>query len=454
MTSLEAIGGTVIRPDHPDYEQARRLHNGMIDKRPAVIVRCTNATDVAAAIAYARAENLEIAVRGGGHNVAGRAVCDRGLVVDLSQMKGADVDPEARTVRAEPGLCWGELNEATQAHGLAVTGGTISTTGIAGLTLGGGLGWLMGKFGLATDNLVSAEVVTADGRILTASDDENPDLFWAIRGGGGNFGVVTAFVYRLYPVGPIVTGGFRFWPLEEGHDVLALFRDLSSNLSDDCSLVAALASLPEPPFSPLAGIIACHVGPEEQAEAELAPMRAFGTPVVDALVRKSYNEVNSQYDFGFPDGALNYWKSSFLTGLPDAAIDRMVSAYAAVPSPMSVILLEDLHGAVTRVPVEATAVPHRSEGFNLLIPSVWLDPDETQRNVDWTRATYASLAPFTREGRYVNYLDDDEAEQGPDPVRAAYGVNYDRLVAIKTTYDPDNIFHLNFNIPPGVKADA
>ncbi len=420
----------------------------MIDKRPAVIVRCLNALDVVGAIAYARIESLEVAVRGGGHNVAGRSMSEGGLVVDLSQMNRIEVDAEARLVRAEPGLRWGEFNAATQEHGLAVTGGTISTTGIAGLTLGGGFGWLMGKFGTATDNLVSAEVVTADGRILRASDDENPDLFWAIRGGGGNFGVVTEFVYRLHPVGPIITGGFRFWPLEVGRDVLRLFRDVSETLSDDCSLVSALASIPEPPYTPLAGIIACHIGTEEEAERELAPIRAFGEPIIDALVRKPYSDVNAQYDFGFPDGALNYWKSSFLTDLSNEAIEIMVSGYAEAPSPMDVILLEDLHGAITRTPVDAMAIPHRDKGFNLLMPAVWNDPAETDANVEWVRRTYEKLQPFTREGRYVNYLDDDEEERGSDPVRAAYGPNYDRLVEIKTKYDPDNVFHLNFNIPP------
>jgi FAD/FMN-containing dehydrogenase len=448
MSALDTLTGEVIGPQHPEYETARRIHNGMVDKRPAMIVRCRNAHDVAGAIAYARAEGLEVAVRAGGHNVAGRAMCDDGLVIDLSQMKRADVDPVGRVVRAEPGLRWGEFNAATQQHGLAVTGGTISTTGISGLTLGGGFGWLMGKFGTATDNLVEAEVVTADGRILRASEDENEDLFWAIRGGGGNFGVVTEFTYQLYAVGPVVTGGFCFWPLETGLEVFQTFRDLSAQLTDDCSLVSALASVPEPPYAPMAGIIACHIGSEEDAERDLAPIRALEGKIVDAIVRKPYEDVNAQYDFGFPDGALNYWKSSFLTGLPDEAIEVMVDAYGKAPSWMDVILLEDLHGAITRVPVGATAIPHRDEGFNLLMPGVWMDPKDTDANVAWVRETYERLAPFTREGRYVNYLDDDEAERGPDPVRAAYGPNYDRLVEIKTKYDPENVFHLNFNIPP------
>jgi len=438
----------VLQEGDEGYEQARRIHNGMIDKRPALIYRCQTEADVVAAIDKARTDGLEIAVRGGGHNVAGRAVCDGGLMINLSSMKAIDVDATARTVRAEPGLNWGEFNAATQAHGLAVTGGTISTTGIAGLTLGGGLGWLMGKFGTATDNLISARVVTASGDVLTASANENPDLFWGIRGGGGNFGVVTSFEYRLHPIGPIVTGGFVFYDYEKASDVIRLFRDQSAGLSDDMSLVLGLVRGPEPPYDLLAGIIVCHVGPQKQAEQDVAPLRSLGEPVVDAIERKPYCDVNAQFDFGFPDGALNYWKSSFLKSLPDEAITQIVEDFAAAPSRMTVLLIEDLHGQITRVPVNATAVPHRKQGFNLLIPSVWTEHGETDANIAWTRGIFQNLQPFLAEGRYVNYLDDDEAEFGSDPVRAAYGPNYERLVDVKTQYDPENLFHLNFNIPP------
>jgi FAD/FMN-containing dehydrogenase len=448
MTETQELRGIVLEEGDEGYEQARRIHNGMIDKRPAAIHRCRNDADVVAAVLAARAAGLEVSVRGGGHNVAGRAVTHGGVMIDLSQMKAIEVDPVARTVRAEPGLNWGEFNAATQEHGLAVTGGTISSTGIAGLTLGGGLGWLMGKFGTATDNLISARVVTASGEVLTASESENPDLFWGVRGGGGNFGVVTSFEYRLYPIGPIITGGFIFYPWERAADVLRLFRDLSGGLSDDMSLVLGLVRNPEPPHQLLAGIIVCHVGPEEQAERDVAPLRSLGEPVVDAIVRKSYSDVNAQFDFGFPDGALNYWKSSFLKSLPDEAIEQMVADFAEAPSRMTVLLIEDLHGQITRVPVEATAIPHRAQGFNLLIPSVWLDPAETDANIAWTRRAFDNLSPFLASGRYVNYLDDDEAELGSDPVRAAYGPNYDRLVEVKTAYDPENLFRLNFNIPP------
>jgi FAD/FMN-containing dehydrogenase len=449
MTETHELRAIVLQEGEEGYEEARRIHNGMVDKRPAAIHRCRNEADVVAAVLAARADGLEVSVRGGGHNVAGRAVTHGGVMIDLSLMKTIEVDPVARTVRAEPGLNWREFNAATQEHALAVTGGTISSTGIAGLTLGGGLGWLMGKFGTATDNLISARVVTASGEALTASQSENPDLFWGIRGGGGNFGVVTSFEYRLHPIGPIITGGFIFYPWERAGGVLKLFRDLSGGLSDDMSLVLGLVRNPEPPHQLLAGIIVCHVGPEEQAEQDVAPLRSLGEPVVDAIVRKSYSDVNAQFDFGFPDGALNYWKSSFLKSLPDEAIDQMVADFAEAPSRMTVLLIEDLHGQITRIPVDATAIPHRTQGFNLLIPSVWLDPAETDANIAWTRRAFENLSPFLASGRYVNYLDDDEAELGSDPVRAAYGPNYDRLVEVKTKYDPENLFRLNFNIPPG-----
>jgi FAD/FMN-containing dehydrogenase len=449
MTETHELRAIVLQEGEEGYEEARRIHNGMVDKRPAAIHRCRNEADVVAAVLAARADGLEVSVRGGGHNVAGRAVTHGGVMIDLSLMKTIEVDPVARTVRAEPGLNWREFNAATQEHALAVTGGTISSTGIAGLTLGGGLGWLMGKFGTATDNLISARVVTASGKALTASRSENPDLFWGIRGGGGNFGVVTSFEYRLHPIGPIITGGFIFYPWERAGGVLKLFRDLSGGLSDDMSLVLGLVRNPEPPHQLLAGIIVCHVGPEEQAEQDVAPLRSLGEPVVDAIVRKSYSDVNAQFDFGFPDGALNYWKSSFLKSLPDEAIDQMVADFAEAPSRMTVLLIEDLHGQITRIPVDATAIPHRTQGFNLLIPSVWLDPAETDANIAWTRRAFENLSPFLASGRYVNYLDDDEAELGSDPVRAAYGPNYDRLVEVKTKYDPETLFRLNFNIPPG-----
>jgi hypothetical protein len=449
LTAAQMAGAELLRPGDAGYHEARRVHNGLIDRFPAAIVRCRGASQVAAAISAARENGLEISVRGGGHNVAGRAVCDGGLMIDLAPMKDIAVDPAARIINAGPGLNWGEFNAATQAHGLAVTGGTISTTGISGLTLGGGLGWLMGKFGLAADNLLAAEVVTAAGEVITASEATEPDLFWALRGGGGNFGVVTSFRFRLYPVGPVITGGFRFFPVTEAAAVFRLFREMTEDIPDDLSLVAALVRSPDESHTPVAGIIACHAGSRRQAEKDLAPLRAFGTnPLIDALIRKPYTDVNAQFDYGFPNGALNYWKSSFMSGLPDDTIEAMIDAFGRCPSPMSIMMIEDLHGAATRVPVTATAIPHRRKGFNLLVPSVWTDPRDTERNIAWTRETYAALAPSLTADRYVNYLDDDEADLATDPVRDAYGPNYERLAEVKAAYDPDNIFHRNQNILP------
>ena len=450
LLSSEGLLGEVLRPGDAGYEEARRVHNGLIDKRPLLIARCRTVPEVVAAVDFGRLNGLEISVRGGGHSVAGFGVCDGGLMIDLSPMKEIDVEAERLVVRAQPGVTWSELNERTQAHGLAVTGGVISTTGIAGLTLGGGFGWLMPKFGLATDNLLSAEVVTADGRVLTANADENADLFWGLRGGGGNFGVVTSFEYRLHPLGPTITGGLIVHPFDAAAAVFRFFRDFSVDVSDDVMLNAALLHAPDGSGARLAGILVAHVGTAEEAEKELAPLLAFGSPLDVQVGPMPYTVLNSLLDDGFPKGALNYWKSSFLSGLPDEAIEAMARDYASCPSPMSKVIIEHFHGAVARVSVEATAVPHREDGYNFLIASVWTDPATTDENIAWTRAAFESVQPYAAARRYVNYLAGDDS--GEDPVRSAYGPNYDRLVELKAKYDPDNLFHLNFNIAPRVKV--
>jgi FAD/FMN-containing dehydrogenase len=442
----EGLSGEVLRPGDAGYEEARRVHNGLVEKRPALIVRCRAVPEVVGAVDFGRREGLEIAIRGGGHNVAGVSVCDGGLMIDLSPMKEIEVDPESRNVRAQPGVTWSELNERTQAHGLAVTGGVVSTTGIAGLTLGGGFGWLMPKFGLAADNLLSAQVVTADSRVLTASADENADLFWGLRGGGGNFGVVTSFEYRLHPVGPTITGGLIIHPFAAAARLLRFFREFSTDLSDDVMLNAALLHAPDDPSAKLAAIVLAHFGSTEEAEQELAPLLGFGSPLDVQVGPMPYTVLNSLLDDAFPEGALNYWKSSFLSGLSDEAIEAMVRDYASCPSPMTKIVIEHFHGAVTRVAVDATAVPHREDGYDLLITSVWTDPKATEENIDWTRSAFESVQPYAAARRYVNYLAADDS--GNDPVRSAYGANYERLAELKTRYDPDNVFHLNFNIAP------
>jgi len=440
-----AFSGRLLRPSEAGFDEARRVHNGLVDKRPAVITQCRGVADVVDAVNLARNLGLEIAIRGGGHNVAGRATVEGGLMIDLSLMKGVHVDPTRRTVRAQGGATWADLNRETQLHGLAVTGGVVSTTGIAGLTLGGGIGWLMGKYGLALDNLQSVELVAADGRVLRGSAEENPDLFWAVRGGGGNFGVVTSFEYRLFPVGPIVTGGLIAYPFDNSREMLRFYRDFTASVPDECSVVATLVHAPDGSGSKLAAMVACHCGSAAEGETALLPIKQFGSPVMDALGSISYCQLNSMLDDGYPKGALNYWKSSFLTGLSDDAIDTMIEHFAVCPTPMGQLLLEHVHGAATRVGPTDTAFPHRRAGYNFLVLSQTLDPTLSDRCTAWVRQTYAAMEPFIASGRYVNYLDDDETGEA---VPAAYGPNYKRLQEIKTTYDPSNLFHMNQNIRP------
>jgi FAD/FMN-containing dehydrogenase len=438
------VSGPVLRPTDDGFEAARRVHNGLVDRAPAVIVRCRSAADAAAAVRFARAAGLDICVRGGGHSVAGRAVVDGALMIDLAEMKGTSVDVDAGTARAEGGLNWAELNAATAEHGLAVTGGAISTTGIAGLTLGGGLGWLMAKHGLAADNLLAVELVNAEGDVLQVTEDSDPDLFWALRGGGGNFGIATAFTYRLHPV-EMVTGGLIAHPVEAAPELLRFYRDAAAGCSDDLTVFAALAHAPDGSGAKLAAMIVFHTGDEEQAEADLAPFKSWGSPVVVDVGRMPYQVMNTLLDDGFPAGALNYWLSSFAQTFSDGLIDQMVERFASVPSPMSAIIMEHFHGAVTRVGVTDTAVPHRQEGWNIFIPSVWTDPAATDENVAWTRDTHRAFGPHLEERRWLNYLGDD---QGGAAVQAAYGPNYERLVELKRRYDPENVFHHNHNIDP------
>lgn len=438
------FGGIVVAPESPDYDDVRSVHNGFIDRRPAVITRCHSTSNVVDALAFARKHGLEVAVRGGGHNVAGRAVVDDGLMIDLSPMKGISVDPQGRTARAEPGLTWAEFNTATSEHGLATTGGVISTTGIAGLTLGGGLGHLMPRYGMTVDNLRSAEVVLADGRVVTASDDENPDLFWAIRGGGGNFGIVTSFEYELHPV-DMVTAGLVAYPFEKSGEVLRFFRDLAEELPDEVMAYAGVVHAPDGSGVKLSAIVLCDCRPPGTDDTIVERVKGFGDPVMDALGPMPYPASNQILDAGYPKGAYNYWKSSFLEALSDGAIEQMVESFAEAPSPADAILLEHFHGAATRIPVDATAYPHRREGYNLGIFAEWMDPDLTDRCVAWARQTYEAMEPYLADARYVNYLGDDEQSK---ETGSAYGPNLLRLRAIKAKYDPENVFHLNQNILP------
>ena len=446
LDTLDAsLSGRLLQPSDAGYDDARRVHNGLIDRRPSLIVRCRTAADVAAALRFARDGSHEISVRGGGHNVGGLAVADGAVMIDLAEMKDIQVDPEARTARAQGGVTWAELNAATAEHGLAVTGGAISTTGIAGLTLGGGLGWLMPRFGLAADNVLAIELVTADARIVEITDESDPDLFWALRGGGGNFGIATTFTYRVHPLG-VVTGGLIAHPIDAAPGLLRFYRDAVADASDDLEVFAGLVHAPDDSGAQLSALLLCHSGDPDRAEAELAPFKAWGSPLLVDVGPMPYPVMNTILDDGFPTGSLNYWMSSFTGGLTDALIDLAVERFKTTPSPMNAILFEHFHGAVTRVPVTDTAVPHRQEGFNLLIPSVWLDPADTEKNKTWTRETHAALSEHLVERRWVNYLTDD---QGAGAVRAAYGPNWERLVKVKSRVDPANVFHRNQNIPPG-----
>jgi FAD/FMN-containing dehydrogenase len=442
--AAQTFTGTLLQPGDQEYEVRRLVHNGLINKHPAAIACCHGVADVVDAVKMARLLNYEVAVRGGGHNVAGRATIDKGLLIDLSAMKGMHVDVHAKTVRAQGGVLWKELNRETQLHGLATTGGVVGTTGIAGLTLGGGLGWLMPKYGLALDNLRSAELVMADGRVVRASADEHADLFWAIRGGGGNFGIATSLEYNLHNVGPNITGGVCAHPLPKAFDVLRFYRDQCAVAPDELMLVAGLQTAPDGSNAKIAGIVACHCGSLDQGEQAVAPIKAFGPPVMDAMGPMPYSALNSMLDGAFPKGALNYWKAQFVTDLSDEAIRAIVSAFEACPSPMSMIVIENFHGAASRVPVSATACTMRTTGFNVVIISQWATPSETEAGMAWARATHSALTPFLAPMRYMNYLEVDAA----DATTVAYGQNLAKLRELKKKYDPDNFFHHNVNIMP------
>jgi FAD/FMN-containing dehydrogenase len=416
----------------------------MIDSKPGLIARCLGASDITGAIAFAREHELEISVRGGGHGIAGRAVTDGGVMIDLSSMTSVEVDAEARIATAQSGATWATFNDAAAAHGLATTGGVVSTTGIAGLTLGGGFGYLMPKHGMAADNLISVELVTADGEVLSVNADDHADLFWALRGAGANFGVATTLRYRLHPVAQIV-GGVVVHPFEATRDFLRFFAEYTADVSDDLYTFAGIAHSPDGSGVPVAVAAVGHCGDPADAEAELKPLLDFGSPVIAQVGPMPYPAINTMFDEAYPWGTLNYWKSSFLRELDDDTIDTMIDAFAGCPSPMTGVAMEHFHGAATRVGVSETAVPHREIGYTYLLTSVWTDPEASDENIAWTRANYAAMRPHVADRRYVNYLSEDDAASG----RSVYGINHERLAEIKARYDPDNVFHLNQNIEPG-----
>ncbi len=435
-----ALHGELILPEDEGYESARRIWNGAIDRRPAMIIRCVDAGDVQRAVEFGRQGNLDIAVRGGGHSFPGYSTCDGGLVIDLSLMKGIIVSSQNRSARAEPGVKLGELINATQAHGLGVTVGTASDTGIAGLTLGGGLGFLMGKFGLTCDNVRSFEVVTADSRLVRADANENANLYWALRGGGGNFGIVTAFDYRLHPLGPVL-GGLVAYPLSKARAVLEYYRDFCYELPDELTVVYAATA--DPTGRQVAALGACYCGDLEEGERVLAPLRALGEPLFDGIRRTPYAGLFAPIDASVPAGRSYYVKGGGIPTLSDGAVEALVDAVEARTSPHSRVYLTPVHGAATRVGATETAFPLREEHHEFSLDASW-DDDGRERHVQWARQSHQILQRFASGEAYVNFLDDG----GNAPVRAAYGPNYERLVEIKTNYDPENLFHFNQNIKP------
>jgi FAD/FMN-containing dehydrogenase len=448
------FNGETVGPGHPRYDELRKVFNGMIDRRPALIARCTDARDVSAAVAFARDNGLPASVYGGGHNVTGNAVCDDGLTIDLRPMKRIEIDPEARTCRAGAGLTWGELDAATQAHGLAVTGGRVSTTGLGGLAVGGGSGWIERKCGCSVDNLLSVELVTADGEIRTASESENPDLFWGTRGGGGNFGVATSFEFGLHPIGPTLLGGILIYPAPMAPDVIANFRDAMAGAPDEVGGGVALITAPPEDFvpepvrgQPVVAVVASYAGPVEEGEEALRGLRAFGPPPVDLVEPMPYVALQQLMDADFPAGMRNYWTGDFLTGLPDEAIDVMCRFHLSKPSPLTEIATFPGGGAMARVPAGAMACGHdRQAPFNIHILSLWSEAADDEANIAWTRELAAAMKPFTTGRVYVNFIGDE----GEERVVAAFGgpERYARLRELKQRWDPDNLFRFNQNIKP------
>jgi FAD/FMN-containing dehydrogenase len=458
-TSLEVgFKGQLVHPEDAPYDDLRAVFNGMVDRRPALIARCVDVQDVAEAVRFARDAALPLAIYGGGHGVTGNAVCDDGVVVDLRPMKGVDVDVEARTCRAEAGLTWGELDAATQEHGLAVTGGRVSTTGIAGLVLGSGSGWLERKCGFTVDNVISVEMVTADGQVVTASESENEELFWGTRGGGGNFGAVTSFEFRLHPVGPIVLGGMLMYPAPMAAAVLSNFRDVMASAPDEVGGGVALITAPPEEFvpepvrgQPVVGVILCYAGSVEDGEEAMRPLREFGPPAMDMVQPMPYLAVQRLIDPGNQKGLRNYWTAEFLTGVPDAAIETICRYHLSKPSPLTQIVLMPGGGAVARVPDDRMAIGQRQAPFNIHILSMWTDSADDEANIVWTKEFGAAMKPFATGRVYLNFIGDE----GEDRVKAAFGPEtYARLQKLKQRYDAGNLFRLNQNIKPAGSATA
>jgi FAD/FMN-containing dehydrogenase len=456
VPAIDGFRGRLISADHADYDVARAVWNGAIDRRPRLIARCTGTADVVAAVRFARDNDLEIAIRGGGHGVAGTAVCDGGIVIDLSDMRAVRVDPVGQRAWVQGGALWGDVDHETQAHGLATTGGIVGHTGVGGLTLGGGMGWLMRKHGLAIDNLLAAEVVTADGDIVSASADEHPNLFWALRGGGGNFGVVTSFQFALHPVGPTVTAGPVFWAADDTADVLRFYRDFVSAIPDELGTIVKLCCVPPLPVipedlhgRPAIAVACCYAGDVDDGARAVRALREFGSPLIDLISPKPYVAHQSALDDTVPHGWHYYWKSTNLAGLSDDVIGVVADHARRASSPRTYAAMFHFGGAVARVPRDATAYEGRDVPHNIIIHGAWL-PEESgtvgAAETAWARGFLEALEPHRAGSVYVNFLDADE---GSARIAEAYGdAVYGRLVDVKTTYDPDNVFHHNQNVRP------
>jgi FAD/FMN-containing dehydrogenase len=453
----QTLRGNVCLPQEAGYDEARTIWNAMIDRHPGAVVRCRGAADIVAAVGFAREHGLLLAVRGGGHNIAGNAVCEGGLLIDLSLMRSVRVDPASRTARVEPGATLGDFDKEAQAFGLATPLGINSTTGVAGLTLGGGFGWLSRKFGLAADNLISADVLTAEGKLVRASETENSDLFWALRGGGGNFGVVSSFEFRLHPVGPMVLSGLIVHPFARAKELLAGYRHVASKAPDELTVWVVLRQAPPLPFLPaevhgkeVLVFAVCYMGDEASGQRALEPLRALGQPIADVIGMQPYAAWQTAFDPLLTPGAYNYWKSHNFVELSDGLLDALTSYAARLPTPECEIFIGQLGGATSRVAVDATSYPHRNANFVMNVHTRWREPADERRSIDWARQLFAETAPHATGGVYVNFMPEDEI----DRVSSAYGVNYARLAALKTKYDPGNLFRLNQNVRPSAQRPA
>jgi len=440
-TFKRAFHGQILVPGNAAYDSARQIWNASIDKHPGLIARCVDLADVVRAVNFARANDVVVAVKGGGHNVAGRSLCDEGIVIDLSAMNDVSVDPVARTVRVQGGALLGDIDRATHPHGLAVPTGVVSKTGIGGLALGGGVGWLVRKYGLTCDNILSCEVVTATGEVLVADASTNTDLYWGVRGGGGNFGIVTSFVFQAHRVSTVL-GGLILYPRDQAGAMLRHFRAFMATAPDELTAYAGLISTPE--GVPVVGILPCYCGDLAEAERVLAPLRAFSTPLVDAIQPMPFPDMQKLLDNGFPDRTYNYWKSTFLKELSDNVLDIIVEHANRMPSPLTGVVVELYGGAAGRVAPGNTAFAQREAKYNVGMTAQWVDPADNDKNIAWTRAMAAALEPYSTGQRFLNFLSDES----PDEIRKSFGGNHARLVALKTKYDPSNFFSLNLNVQP------